>query len=296
MGKSGILAGRTDPSARETPTMSLDIDQRLLTSLMVLGSVVEARDAYTGGHLWRVGQFSRELAEAMDMSRTEVFLAAVGGFLHDLGKIGVPDAILGKAGGLTAEEFAVIKTHPAIGGSLLAGHPLAAIAVDAVSSHHERPDGTGYPHGIEGEEIPMVARIVGLCDAFDAMTSTRPYRRGMPAEKALSIIEEGDGRQFDAALVEPFLELARAGRLDPFIGHSHHGHRLAECPYCGPIIATHDKQDGTVAPCPACGGEFRFHRQADGFVTEETGRHVAAEALRPQPDLVPIREFVGMAN
>lgn len=128
--------------------MSANIDKKLLTSLMVMGSVVEARDAYTGGHLWRVGHFSRLLAEKIGLDRNQVFLAGLGGFMHDLGKVGVPDAILNKAGPLTDIEYAVIRTHPAIGASVLEEHPLAALALDAVIDHHERPDGKGYPHEV----------------------------------------------------------------------------------------------------------------------------------------------------
>ena len=105
---------------------------------------------------------------------------AIGGFLHDLGKIGIPDAILRKRDKLTDDEMAIMKTHPDVGARLLAGHPLADLVRDAVLLHHETLDGSGYPKGIAGPDIPIAARIVGLCDAFDAMTSTRPYRAGMP--------------------------------------------------------------------------------------------------------------------
>ena len=274
--------------------MGLDVDRKLLASLMIMGSVVEARDAYTGGHLWRVGQFARLTADSIGLDRDGVFLAAMGGFLHDLGKIGVPDAILNKADALTEAEYAVIQTHPAIGRSVLSEHPLAPLALDAVSYHHERPDGKGYPEKLAGEDVPLVARIVGICDAFDAMTSTRPYRRGMPVDRAYAVLVEHRGSQFDAPLVDAFLALGRAGRLDAFIGHSHHGHRLAECPYCGPIIATHGALDGSLRHCRACGGEFRLHRQAEGFVLEETGAHAALAQLTPQPDLAPIHELVGL--
>lgn len=162
----------------------------LLKSLYGLSMIVEARDPYTGGHLWRVSQFSRLLAEASGLSPRATALAELGGFLHDLGKVGVPDSILGKPGKLDAAEFDVIRTHPAIGQRLLTPHPLSHLAIEAVVGHHEMPDGKGYPRGLRGDAIPAVARTVAIADAFDAMTSTRPYRPGMPIATAMAIITE----------------------------------------------------------------------------------------------------------
>lgn len=217
----------------------------LLKSLYVMASLVEARDPYTGGHLWRVSQFCRLLAEDAGFPAADVARIALGGFLHDLGKVGVPDAILNKPDRLSDEEYAVIKTHPEVGNRLLAGHPLAGLARAAVLSHHERPDGSGYPHRLSADAIVQDARVVGICDAFDAMTSTRPYRRGMAVEKALAIIEENLGRQFDRALGERFLRLGRAGRLDHIVGHSEAGIPLQECPICGPtIVVRRDHRGG----------------------------------------------------
>ena len=164
--------------------------QSLFESLLIMAAVVEARDAYTGGHLWRVSQFSRILALELGLSLQDSLEISLGGFLHDLGKIGIPDAILNKKGKLTEYEYEVIKTHPDIGAKLIELHPLSHFAIEAISYHHERPDGMGYPNGLKKEKIPLVARIVGICDAFDAMTSTRPYREGMPIEKALAILQE----------------------------------------------------------------------------------------------------------
>jgi len=172
--------------------------QALLKSLYVMAMMVEARDAYTGGHLWRVSQFARLVAERMQLPADEVARVELGGFLHDLGKVGIPDAVLNKRDRLSDEEYAVIKTHPQVGADLLAGHPLAALAMDAVWLHHETPDGHGYPQGLSGSAIPRVARIVGVVDALDAMTSSRPYRAGMPLATALQIIEDNLGRQFDS--------------------------------------------------------------------------------------------------
>jgi response regulator RpfG family c-di-GMP phosphodiesterase len=273
--------------------MRVEIDKRLLTSLLVMGSVVEARDAYTGGHLWRVAQFSRLLAHDLGMAADEVALVALGGFLHDLGKVGVPDAILNKTGPLSDDEYGVIRTHPGIGRALLAEHPLAPLALDAVSFHHERPDGRGYPDALSGEDIPLVARIVAIADTFDAMTSTRPYRRGMEVGRACALLDGEAGGQFDEGLLPRFLAMARAGMLDHVVGHSLDGARMAECPFCGPVIPTHGLKDGAIHACRPCGGEFRLHRSGDGWVAEPTGEHAKPADLGPRPDLAPIRELAG---
>lgn len=271
--------------------MKLEIDRRLLTSLLIIGSVVEARDAYTGGHLWRVGQFSRLLAEESGIDKEAVYLAALGGFLHDLGKVGIPDAILNKAGALTEPEYAVIKTHPSIGRDLLGEHPLGPLALDAVAYHHERADGAGYPERLAEDQVPLVARIVAIADAFDAMTSTRPYRRGMPIDRALDILDEEKGRQFDGDLASRFTGLGRAGRLDAIVGHSLHGHRLGVCPKCGPILPLHGLADGARHGCRSCGGAFVLHRRGEGFELEQVGA-ADADLLKPVADIAPVRDLV----
>lgn len=275
--------------------MALDIDRKLLTSLMVIGSVVEARDPYTGGHLWRVGQFSSLLADKIGLGREEVFLAGLGGFLHDLGKVGVPDAILNKAGPLTDAEYGIIKTHPIVGARVLAEHPLAPLAMDAVVAHHERPDGGGYPGRLSGGRIPLVARIVGVADAFDAMTSTRPYRRGMPIERATAIFTEERGRQFDSALTDAFLAIANSGGVLHIVGHGFEGAKMAECPMCGPIITTHEITDGHLHGCRNCGGLYRLHRHEDEWQVEAVAPTAPPDLLTPQPDYAPIRRLVASA-
>lgn len=122
----------------------------LVASLLVMAWMVEARDPYTGGHLWRVSRYAELLAEALGWQPADIARVAIGGFLHDLGKIGIPDAILTKRERLTDDEYDVIRTHPDIGARLLAGHPLAALVNDAVLFHHERPDGNGYPRKRSG--------------------------------------------------------------------------------------------------------------------------------------------------
>lgn len=258
----------------------------LLKSLYIMASLVEARDPYTGGHLWRVAQFSRLLAAAHGLSETDVARIALGGFLHDLGKVGVPDAILNKPDRLTDEEYAIIKTHPEVGARLLSQHPLASLALAAVISHHETPNGKGYPHRLAGAAIPIDARIVGICDAFDAMTSTRPYRLGMPMAKALAIIKDNLATQFDAELGRLFLELGHVGLLDGIVGHSQLGIPLQECPMCGPIIVVRQQhRTGDHVYCRNCGAEATVERSGDQIRIALTGHKGSVEDLQAEPDM-----------
>ncbi len=267
--------------------------ESLLNTLLGLSMIVEARDPYTGGHLWRVSQLSKLLAQQAGLSRRDVALCEIGGFLHDLGKVGVPDAILNKPDRLTDTEFAVIKTHPSVGGRLLVNHPLADLAMDAVVGHHERPDGKGYPHGIEGDVIPQVARIVSIADAFDAMTSTRAYRKGMPTEKALNIIGSELGNQFDAQFGYRFLTLDRSKEIAHIVGHSEPGIPLLNCPSCSaPVVVRGAQRDGEHVYCRACGGESRLHKIGDTFKLEMTGQMGDASVLAPGIDTDLISSMV----
>lgn len=254
----------------------------LLKSLYSMALMVEARDAYTGGHLWRVSQYSLETARALGVNETECQRIALSGFLHDLGKVGVPDAILNKPDKLTDDEYNVIKTHPEIGARLLEDHPLASLAMGGVLCHHETPDGKGYPKGLSGEAIPLDARIIGIADAFDAMTSSRPYRKGMPIEKALSIIKENLGRQFFTDVGEVFIKLGEEGKLHHIVSHSEPGIPLLSCVGCGPIIAVpRVVKDGDNSYCPACGGEYRISRSAGSLALTPTGKGDIVRARMP---------------
>lgn len=266
----------------------------LLTSLLVMAWMVEARDPYTGGHLWRVSRFSRMLATEAGLQDEDVARIAVGGFLHDLGKVSIPDHILGKKDRLTETEYEVIKTHPEVGWRMLAGHPLAALAEAVVRGHHETPDGRGYPRGLRGMAVPVDARIVGICDAFDAMTSTRPYRRGMPIGKALDIIEENLDRQFDLDQGRRFVEMGRAGQLDHVVGHSDEGIPLHECVMCGPTLVTRrDQKPGEHIYCRSCSGEYLTEAGPNGGLTAvPTGRMGTARDLEPEADTALIVNVV----
>jgi putative nucleotidyltransferase with HDIG domain len=172
--------------------------------------MVELRDQYTGGHTRRVTQYSMMLAEKLELSEAEMELIRIGTPLHDIGKIGIEDAILRKPGRLTAKEFAEMQKHTTLGAHYLANIPELAPVIPIVRNHHERWDGTGYPDRLAGEEIPLLARIVAVCDAFDAITSDRPYhenKKGKPAEVAFAEIARQMGRQFDPVCAAAFLEI-----------------------------------------------------------------------------------------
>lgn len=286
--------GRWLASDEATQTESVaESSSHLLASLLTMAWFVEARDPYTGGHLWRVSRYARLLAERSALNPTETARISLGGFLHDLGKVGVPDAILRKSDRLTEAEYAVIKTHPEMGFRMLSGHPLARLVSDAVLLHHERPDGQGYPRGISGSVIPTIARMVGICDAFDAMTSQRPYRSGMPINKALEILHENRGTQFDASFTDNFIELGKTGALDHVMGHSDDGIPLHSCPMCGPtLVLKAGHKEGDHIYCRNCGGQFVLTTKNDGFKALPTGAQGNAENLVPDADPLLIERTV----
>ena len=184
-----------------------------LQTLRLLAHAVELKDDYTGGHIERVRRYSLAIADALALDAATRRQLEMGAELHDVGKLGVPDAVLGKHGRLTAPEWSAMRTHPERGIYLLHGVSFLADALDAVEAHHERWDGRGYPHGLRAHDIPLLGRIVAVADAFDAMTSDRPYRRGLPAEAAAAELERGRGTQFDPDVVEAFLRAWRLGVL-----------------------------------------------------------------------------------
>lgn len=260
--------------------------EALLSSLLTMAWFVEARDPYTGGHLWRVSRYALMVAERSGMGEAQAARVSLGGFLHDLGKIGVPDAVLRKADRLTEEEYEVIKTHPNMGARMLAGHPLAWLVLDAVRLHHERPDGKGYPMGLAGSHIPEMALVVGVCDAFDAMTSHRPYRAGMPLEKALGLISAEAGNQFDSRFAKTLIELGHEKELDHVMGHSDEGIPLQNCPNCGPTLAlTTRSRAGQNLYCRNCAGQFELVPRDGGIFAKPTGRMGRAADLEPELDL-----------
>lgn len=171
-----------------------------------LALAVEYRDNDTGDHTWRVARYSQIIAEALGLAPEfcqRIYLAAP---LHDVGKVAVPDGILLKKGSLTAEEFAVVRTHSAVGRRILgdSSSELIQLAAEIAEAHHEKWDGTGYPNGLAGEAIPLPARIVAVADVFDALTTVRPYKAAMPADEALRCLRAYSARHFDPDCIAAF--------------------------------------------------------------------------------------------
>lgn len=187
----------------------LDTSENILLSL---AQAIEAKDIYTRGHSERVARYSRQLAKAIGLSEREQNLLWRGGLLHDIGKIGVSEAILHKPGPLTSEEMDHVRTHPLKGFEICCNLKSLAPGLTVIKNHHERVDGNGHPDRLEGEKIPLFARIASIADSFDAMTTNRPYRKAMHPEEALKVFEkERDWGQWDPRLLDEFMKLVRNG-------------------------------------------------------------------------------------
>lgn len=169
---------------------------------------LEAKDAYTSGHSERVGEYAYRIASAMGMPGEKAELLKKAAQLHDIGKIGIPEEILNKKGGLSDEEFGIIRRHPEVGEEILKPVFLESEMLSVVRSHHERYDGKGYPDGLKPEQSGIFAQIVSVADAYDAMTSTRSYRHKMPREEAVARVKAGAGTQFNPEVVEAFCRIA----------------------------------------------------------------------------------------
>jgi HD-GYP domain-containing protein (c-di-GMP phosphodiesterase class II) len=170
--------------------------------IRALAGAIDAKDPYTCGHSDRVARIAKRLAEELRLSTGECEQVYLAGLLHDIGKIGIADSILCKPGPLTDEEYAEIKKHPVIGFAILRHVQHLQHALPGVLHHHESFDGTGYPGNLKGTETPLLARIIAVADAYDAMTSDRPYRKAMPFEKAEAIFREQTGGQWDGDVVD----------------------------------------------------------------------------------------------
>jgi putative nucleotidyltransferase with HDIG domain len=207
-------------TALESARLIQEVRKQHLATIAALSRSIEAKDGSTGEHTERVSELAVELARKLGFAGADLDAIEIGALLHDIGKIGVPEAILHKPGPLTDDEWKVMKRHPLVSEHILAGIGLSPIVLQIARSSHERYDGEGYPDGVAGEEIPLPARIVLVADALDAITSDRPYRRGRSVVEALAELRGNAGRQFCpravAALEEVYVErpqLLGAGRL-----------------------------------------------------------------------------------
>jgi len=191
----------------ENAALYEDLNAMFLGTLYALTASIDAKDRYTCGHSRRVAHLTRQLAHAVGMDEHTIERMHIAGLVHDVGKIGVPEAVLLKPGRLTDDEFAWIRRHPEMGHRILKDIPQLRDILPGVLHHHESWDGRGYPHGLKGEGIPLVARLICLADAFDAMSSTRTYRSALSRPDVLREIERCAGRQFDPTLARAFVTL-----------------------------------------------------------------------------------------
>lgn len=185
------------------------LEQAYLESIQTLRYTVEAKDPYTRGHSDRVAEYSVLIGKHLGLSDADLKTLQIGGLFHDIGKIGVPDAILRKESKLTDDEYSEIKNHPSIGAHILSTATIFQDIIPIVKHHHEKYDGNGYPGRLKGEEIPYFARIAAIADTFDAMTSKRTYRDALPLDVVIAEFERCKGTQFDPALDDVFLDILK---------------------------------------------------------------------------------------
>lgn len=187
--------------------MLKDLKELFYKTIKSIASALDAKDTYTHGHSHRVTLYSLILGKELDLDEKMLEEIETAGLLHDIGKIGIPQSILCKPGKLTPEEFDIMKSHPEQGEKMLMEIKRLSIISDWLKTHHEKWDGTGYPSGLKGEDIPLTARIIALADTYDAMTSTRSYRQALTHEEAIAEIERCSGSQFDPVLAKKFIEV-----------------------------------------------------------------------------------------
>ena len=198
---------------RSQQLLFAEIQESYETSLIMLANAIEVRDPYTRGHVERVMNYAQTIAEYLGWSAVEINNLRFGSILHDIGKIHISEEILTKAGPLNEEEWFEMKKHPEMGAELIKDIHYLQSAVPVVIYHHERWNGSGYPHGLKGEKIPVIARIVAIADSFDAMTTKRPYRKELSPDQAFKEVVSGSGMQYDPLIVETFQHAWESGDI-----------------------------------------------------------------------------------
>lgn len=209
----GILASKA-AVAIEKSNLYEDLKETYFATVESLANAIEARDTYTRGHTERVYRMSQIIADELGWTEKELGDLRIGGILHDIGKIGVPDSILKKQGPLTDEEFEIMKKHPEAGVRMVEGIPFLKPALPFILCHHERHDGKGYPRGLKGDEIPKPGRLLAVVDTIDAVTSDRSYRKGRSLEAAIKEVEKYSGTQFNPEVVSACVRAFEKGSLD----------------------------------------------------------------------------------
>jgi HD-GYP domain-containing protein (c-di-GMP phosphodiesterase class II) len=220
---ASMIAGIGNPMSGQSSSLVLRIKELEEQHLAFRNSLVcafnqmlDLKDINTGVHSTRLAEWALRVARKMDMPEERLYQVEVAALLHDIGKIGVPDAILKKPGPLTPEERALINRHPEYSWSILRLFPGLEEASLYALHHHENVDGTGYPAGLKGNDIPMVSRIISVIDAFDAMVSNRCYRQGLPHSEAIARLRRSSGTQFDPDILQAFIPIAEQEAADVF--------------------------------------------------------------------------------
>jgi response regulator RpfG family c-di-GMP phosphodiesterase len=209
------LESMVQERTKQLSTANEDLQRLFTGSIKALAQALEAKDEYTQGHSARVAEESVNIARYLSLSDTEIQRMWLAGYLHDIGKIGIKEAVLNKPGKLNEEEWNLIQQHPVVAGRILGPIPELSDIIDIIVHHHERYNGSGYPDGLEGNSIPLGARILAVADTYDALTSRRPYRDSLTIEEAYRIIEEAAGTYLDPVIARAFLNLKRGVKAEP---------------------------------------------------------------------------------
>ncbi|HNR35604.1 MAG TPA: FHA domain-containing protein [Candidatus Hydrogenedentes bacterium] len=238
-------------------------------TLIATANAVEMRDHYTVGHTWRVTNFALEIMRGLGWTEEQLKQGEMGGVLHDVGKIAVDDAILRKPGKLTDEEYAKMKIHPERGATYLRDIEFLKPLVPYCLYHHERYDGKGYPFGLAGKDIPLEGRLIAVADTFDAMTSNRPYRKGLDPQIAIDELLKGRGTQFDPECVDALVEAYHAGRISRIIQESLAGGMSIACPFCSTFIGIPEGTPvGQEFECNVCHRRVKLLMMNDAYYGE----------------------------
>ncbi len=244
-------------------------------TLIALANAIELRDHYTVGHTWRVTNFALEIARTLEWSEEKLHECEMGGVLHDVGKISIDDAVLRKPGGLTDEEFAKMRVHPERGARMMQDIEFLVPLIPYALYHHERYDGKGYPFGLKGEEIPIEGRLLAVADTLDAMTSNRPYRKGLDPEFAISEIEKGKGSQFDPVIVDALIKCYREGKIDRILqDYYKKDEKSIACPFCSTYIRLPENAAIDFEfQCGVCHRQIRLQHQNEAYFGELVSRN-----------------------
>ncbi len=237
----------------ELALRSRQLEKSYYDTLKVVVHSLEMRDYYTIGHGRRVAVFARATAEEMGWDEERLRVVEMGGILHDVGKIGIEDAILRKQARLDDTEVEQMQFHPEIGARIVRDADFLKPLVPFILYHQERYDGSGHPYRLKGDEIPIEGRLLGVADAFDAMTSDRPYRKAMPAEEAIGVIREERGKQFDPEVVDAFLRAWDKGKITGAMLASAEKVKVVECPCCSSKMTIDPRSTNPfLIHCPEC--------------------------------------------